>query len=86
MPVSALAELPGAVGSPEVSAPRADAAALFADANRARRDGNLDRADTQLDTLGHQDSQSMLGISMFRHLVRAEEAGRRLLLRELRTL
>jgi type VI secretion system protein ImpE len=36
--------------------------------------GNLDRADVQLETLGHQDAQSIPGISMFRHLVRAEQA------------
>jgi len=33
-----------AAGPTEVSAPRVDAASLFADANRARRDGNADRA------------------------------------------
>jgi len=33
-----------AAGATEVSAPRVDAASLFADANRARRDGNTDRA------------------------------------------
>ena len=36
--------------------------------------GDLQRADLQLDAMGHQDPQSMLGISMFRQLVRAEQA------------
>lgn len=36
--------VPSGVGSTEGAAPRVDAAGLFADANRARRDGNADRA------------------------------------------
>jgi type VI secretion system protein ImpE len=36
--------------------------------------GELDRADLNLDTLGHQDPQSAPGLSQFRHLVRAEQA------------
>jgi len=38
--------------------------------------GNLDRADLQLDALGHQDPQATMQISMFRQLVRAEQARR----------
>ena len=34
----------------------------------------LSRADAQLDALGHQDPQLTLGISMFRQLIRAEQA------------
>jgi type VI secretion system protein ImpE len=36
--------------------------------------GNWDRADLQLDTMGHADPQAMMGLSLFRHLVRAEQA------------
>jgi type VI secretion system protein ImpE len=36
--------------------------------------GEWSRADAQLDALGHQDPQLMLGISMFRQLIRAEQA------------
>lgn len=36
--------------------------------------GQLERADQQLETMGHQDPQSMLGIAMFRQLIRAETA------------
>src|SRR5262245_11528456 len=36
--------------------------------------GNLERADTLLDTLGTQDPQAMVGISLWRHLIRAEQA------------
>ncbi|MGO9108459.1 MAG: type VI secretion system accessory protein TagJ [Thermoguttaceae bacterium] len=36
--------------------------------------GELDRADKHLDTIGHQDPQAMLGISLLRQLVRAELA------------
>jgi len=36
--------------------------------------GELDRADRQLDTMGTQDPQSMLGVAVFRHLLRAEQA------------
>jgi type VI secretion system protein ImpE len=36
--------------------------------------GDLERADRQLDTLGHQDSEVMVGVAMFRHLIRAEQA------------
>ncbi len=38
--------------------------------------GELQRADGQLDAMGHQDPQALLGISMFRQLVRAELARR----------
>src|SRR5262249_49808955 len=38
--------------------------------------GELERADRQLDALGHQDPQAMMGISLFRHLIRAEQARR----------
>lgn len=38
--------------------------------------GQLDRADTQLDMIGHQDAQSMLGVALFRQLIRAELARR----------
>jgi type VI secretion system protein ImpE len=34
--------------------------------------GELERADKQLDAIGHQDPQAMLGISLLRQLVRAE--------------
>jgi type VI secretion system protein ImpE len=36
--------------------------------------GELERADLNLDALGHQDPQSIPGISLFRQLVRAEQA------------
>jgi type VI secretion system protein ImpE len=36
--------------------------------------GELERADRQLDAMGHQDPQAMMGISMFRQLIRAEQA------------
>jgi type VI secretion system protein ImpE len=36
--------------------------------------GELERADLQLDAIGQQDPQSMLGVSLFRQLVRAEQA------------
>jgi type VI secretion system protein ImpE len=36
--------------------------------------GNLDRADAQLDAIGHQDPQSMMGVSLWRQLIRAEQA------------
>ena len=36
--------------------------------------GEWERADKQLDALGHQDPETMLGISLFRHLIRAEQA------------
>jgi type VI secretion system protein ImpE len=36
--------------------------------------GELARADLQLDTMSSQDPQSMMGLSLFRHLVRAEQA------------
>jgi type VI secretion system protein ImpE len=36
--------------------------------------GDLERADRQLDTLGHQDSEVLVGVGMFRHLIRAEQA------------
>src|SRR5579864_8756672 len=36
--------------------------------------GDLERADRQLDLLGHQDPQFMVGVSLFRQLVRAETA------------
>jgi type VI secretion system protein ImpE len=36
--------------------------------------GELDRADQQLDTLSGQDPQTQMGIGMFRHLIRAEQA------------
>jgi len=42
--VSASDAAPAAPASPEASAGRSEAAALFAEANRARRDGNADRA------------------------------------------
>jgi type VI secretion system protein ImpE len=38
--------------------------------------GELERADRQLDALGHQDPQAMMGISLYRHLIRAEQARR----------
>jgi type VI secretion system protein ImpE len=34
--------------------------------------GELDRADKHLDAIGQQDPQSMLGISLFRQIIRAE--------------
>jgi len=36
--------------------------------------GELERADKQLDALGHQDPQVMVGVSLFRQLIRAEQA------------
>ncbi len=36
--------------------------------------GDLERADKQLDALGHQDPQVMVGVSLFRQLIRAEQA------------
>ena len=36
--------------------------------------GDLERADKQLDAMGHVDPGAMVGVSMFRHLVRAEKA------------
>ena len=36
--------------------------------------GDLERVDKHLDTIGHQDPQVALGVSLFRHLVRAEQA------------
>jgi type VI secretion system protein ImpE len=36
--------------------------------------GDLEKADRQLDLLGHQDPQFMVGVSLFRQLVRAETA------------
>jgi type VI secretion system protein ImpE len=36
--------------------------------------GDMERADRQLDLLGHQDPQFMVGVSLFRQLVRAETA------------
>src|SRR5262245_35511990 len=36
--------------------------------------GDFERADRQLDAMGTQDPQSMLGIALMRHLVRAEQA------------
>lgn len=36
--------------------------------------GNIDRVDLHLDTMGSQQPQSVVGISLFRHLVRAEQA------------
>jgi type VI secretion system protein ImpE len=36
--------------------------------------GELERADRQLDALGQQDPQAALGVSMFRQLIRAEQA------------
>src|SRR6516162_6927788 len=36
--------------------------------------GDLERADRQLDTLGHQEPEIMVGVSLFRLLVRAEQA------------
>lgn len=38
--------------------------------------GELEKADNQLDTIGHQDPQAALGVSLFRQLVRAETARR----------
>lgn len=37
---------------------------------------DLERADTQLETIGRQDPHSMLGVSLFRQLIRAETARR----------
>jgi type VI secretion system protein ImpE len=36
--------------------------------------GDLERADRQLDALAQQDPQTMMGASLFRHLIRAETA------------
>jgi type VI secretion system protein ImpE len=36
--------------------------------------GDLERADRQLDALGQQDPEAAVGVSMFRQLVRAEQA------------
>jgi type VI secretion system protein ImpE len=36
--------------------------------------GEFQRADMQLDAIGHQDPQLVLGLSMFRQLIRAEQA------------
>jgi type VI secretion system protein ImpE len=36
--------------------------------------GDLERVDRQLDTLGHQDPEAMVGVALFRQLVRAEQA------------
>jgi type VI secretion system protein ImpE len=36
--------------------------------------GDLERADKQLETIGQQDPSSMVGVSMFRQLLRAETA------------
>ncbi len=36
--------------------------------------GEMERADLQLDAMGHQDPQVMMGIAMFRQLIRAEQA------------
>lgn len=36
--------------------------------------GDFQRADLQLDAMGHQDPQVIVGVSLFRHLVRAEQA------------
>jgi len=38
--------------------------------------GELERADVQLDAMGHQDPQAMVVISLFRQLLRAETARR----------
>lgn len=35
--------------------------------------GDLDRADKQLDALGHQDAKALPWIQIFRHLIRAEQ-------------
>lgn len=36
--------------------------------------GEFERADSQLDAIGHQDPQSMVGIMLFRQLIQAEQA------------
>src|SRR5438132_8674303 len=36
--------------------------------------GEWDRADKQLDLLGHQTPAAAMGVGLFRHLLRAEEA------------
>src|SRR5690348_15435348 len=36
--------------------------------------GDLERADKQLDALGHQDPKVMVGVALFRQLIRAEQA------------
>lgn len=38
--------------------------------------GDLERADKQLDTMSVQDPEAMMGISLFRQLIRAEQARR----------
>lgn len=41
--------------------------------------GDLDRAERQLDVIGHQSAQAEAGVAVYRNLVRAERARRRLL-------
>jgi type VI secretion system protein ImpE len=36
--------------------------------------GDFERADAQLDAIGHQDPQSMVGVAMLRQLIRAERS------------
>jgi type VI secretion system protein ImpE len=36
--------------------------------------GNFERADAQLDAIGHQDPETMLGVAMLRQLIRAEQS------------
>jgi type VI secretion system protein ImpE len=36
--------------------------------------GDLERADQQLDTIGKQDAKAVLGLALFRQLIRAEQA------------
>ena len=38
--------------------------------------GDLERADKQLDAIGHQSPDAMVGVALFRQLVRAEQARR----------
>lgn len=38
--------------------------------------GNLERADLQLDVIAEQDAQAALGVTLFRQLIRAEQARR----------
>lgn len=40
--------------------------------------GDLERADKQMDVLGHQNPQLMVGVALLRQLVRAEQARRQL--------
>lgn len=40
--------------------------------------GNFERADQQLDLMGTQDPQAMVGVALFRHLIRAEQARQQL--------